>query len=350
MKIKTIFLLANGSSILLMTTFLIISYFYMILSVSMIGWLSLLTVLSAFISFLVYYLLTSPVERSIKRLAEEAHHISENDFGTKIPEEGPVEIRSLTHQFNEMSTRLSQSFQAIQKAEQSRRELVANISHDLRTPMASIRAFIQAIQDGVVEDPKSKAQYMRTISLEVERLDQMIQQLFELSVYDSGTMQLHKEWTALDQWLLEVMEHKRFILEEQHREVHIDFPERVKEVYMDGEKMKRVLVNLLDNALRHSKVGTDISIRIRQQDNFIFIELEDHGEGISQEHLPHIFDRTYRVEASRNQKYAGTGLGLAIARHIVEAHEGKIFAASELGTGSTFTVQLPREGKGVTSG
>ncbi|WP_181350264.1 HAMP domain-containing sensor histidine kinase [Thalassobacillus sp. CUG 92003] len=342
MKIKTIFLLANGSSILLMTTFLIICYFYMILSVSMIGWLSLLTVLSAFISFLVYYLLTSPVERSIKRLAGEASHISETNFGTNIPEEGPVEIRSLTRQFNEMSARLSHSFQAIQQAEQSRRELVANISHDLRTPMASIQAFIQAIQDGIVEDPKSKAQYMRTISLEVERLDQMIQQLFELSVYDSGTMQLHKEWTALDQWLLEVMEHKRFILEEQDRDVHIDFPERIEDVYMDREKMKRVLLNLLDNALRHSEPDTAISIRFCQQDRFIVIEVEDKGEGIETEHLAHIFKRTYQVEASRNQQYAGTGLGLAIAKHIVEAHDGTISVASKSGIGSTFTVQLPR--------
>ncbi|UOQ44483.1 HAMP domain-containing histidine kinase [Halobacillus salinarum] len=350
MKIKTIFLIANGSSILLMTTFLMISYFYMILSVEMIGWLSLLTLLSALVSFFVYYLLTSPVERSIKRLSDEAHEMTENNFGSRIPEEGPVEIRTLTKQFNQMSERLSLSFRAIKQAEQSRRELVANISHDLRTPMASIRAFLQAIQDGVVEDPKAKEQYMRTISLEVERLDHMIQQLFELSVYDSGQMKLHKEWVALDQWLIEVMEHKRFILEEQHRDVHIELPDRVKEVYMDRDKIKRVLMNLLDNALRHSETHTDITIRIKQPNDQVLIEVEDHGEGIDEKHLPFIFNRTYRVEASRNQKYAGTGLGLAIAKHIVEAHDGEISVQSKPGAGSTFIVRLPLKGRSDESG
>ncbi|ARI78964.1 sensor histidine kinase [Halobacillus mangrovi] len=344
MKIKTIFLLANGSSILLMSTFLIISYFSMLLSVKMIVWLSVLTLFSAVLSFLVYYLLTSPVERSIQRLTDEAQHISSQDFGSPIPEEGPKEIRFLTRQFNDMNHRLRQSFQQIQKAEKSRRELVANISHDLRTPMSSIRAFIQAIQDGIVDDPKSKAQYMHTISLEVERLDQMIQQLFELSVYDSGKMELHKEWVSLDQWLLEVMEHKRFSLEEQGRQVIIDLPDRVQKALFDKEKMKRVMINLLDNAMRHSNPDTNIDILIQQNDSTLLLAVSDQGEGISKEHHELIFERTYRIEASRNQKYAGTGLGLAIAKHIVEAHKGKINVNSEPGKGATFQILLPLEG------
>jgi two-component system sensor histidine kinase SaeS len=344
MKIKTIFLLANGSSIFLMSTFLIISYFSMLLSVEMIGWLSLLTLFSAALSFFVYYLLTSPVERSIKRLSEEAQHISSQDFGSPIPEEGPKEIRFLTRQFNDMNHRLRESFQQIQQSEKSRRELVANISHDLRTPMASIRAFIQAIQDGVVDDPKSKAQYMHTISLEVERLDQMIQQLFELSVYDSGQLKLHKEWVSLDQWLLEVMEHKRFALEEQGRQVDIDLPDRVKKVFIDREKMKRVMINLLDNALRHSSADTNIQIRIKQDEETVYFEVIDQGEGIRKEHQQLIFERTYRVEASRNQKHAGTGLGLAISKHIIEAHAGTIGVISEPGKGATFQIILPLEG------
>ncbi|WP_079477202.1 sensor histidine kinase [Halobacillus salinus] len=342
MRIKTIFLIANGSSILFMTTFLIIGYISMFLSVEMIGWLSLLTLVSALVSFILYYLLTSPVERSIQRLTEEAGHMSTQDFGTSIPEEGPLEIRLLTRRFNDMSNRLSRSFEAIQKSETSRKELVANISHDLRTPMASIRAFIQAIQDGIVDDPKSKAQYMQTISLEVERLDQMIQQLFELSVYDSGQLEIHKTAIAADQWLLEVLEHERFSLENEQIEVNIDLPERASDLYIDKEKMKRVMINLLDNAIRHSKKHSIITIglTLKQEDTILYIK--DEGEGISPEHLPHIFERTYRVEASRNRKYAGTGLGLAIAKHIVEAHDGTITVSSELGKGSCFRIELPK--------
>lgn len=342
MKIKTIFLIANGSSIILMTTFLIISYFSMFLSTEVIGWLSLLTLASALVSFVVYYLLTSPVERSIQRLTEEAGHMSTQDFGSIIPEEGPSEIRLLTRQFNEMSKRLSESFETIQKAESSRKELVANISHDLRTPMASIRAFIQAIQDGVVDDPKSKAQYMQTISLEVERLDHMIQQLFELSVYDSGQLQVHKTAIVADQWLIEIMEHERFALENKQIEVNIQLPERVSDLYMDKEKMKRVMINLLDNAIRHSESHSKITVSLTSEHDCFVITVEDEGEGISLEHLPHLFDRTYRVEASRNRKYAGTGLGLAIAKHIVKAHGGAISVSSIVGEGTRFRIELPK--------
>ncbi|QHE54101.1 hypothetical protein GS400_19650 [Pontibacillus sp. HMF3514] len=130
-------------------------------------------------------------------------------------------------------------------------------------------------------------------------------------------MELNMECIAIDQWLLEVMEHKRFTLEEQSREVNIDLPKRIKDVFMGREKIKRVMINLLDNALRHSKADTDIDIRITYEKHTVLIELEDRGEGISQEHQALIFDRTYRVETSRNPKYAGSGLGLAIAKHIV---------------------------------
>lgn len=342
MKIKWIFLIANSISVFIMFTFLFVSYMYMVLDNYIIIWLSIITIFSSMLASFGHYFLTKPIERSIKLLVKQSHQMEKWNFDYSLPVEGPAEIRELTKRFNHMNYRLKGAFNQLKKAEISRRELVANISHDLRTPMSSIKAFVTAIQDGVVEDEASFQQYLRTIVLETERLDQLIQQLFQLSLLDSGGIKLNYEQVRIDEFLLRVLEHEQIHLQQKNIEMNINLPKQIPAISVDRLYFQKVLFNILDNAISFSEEGGSIILSVLSLPNQkVKLSIRDHGEGISKDELPYIFERTYRVEKSRNQKFGGAGLGLAIAKTIVERHHGVISVDSEVGKGSEFTIVIP---------
>lgn len=341
MKIKWIFILANSISAIIIITFLLLGYIYMVLPPRVIMWLLLITIVSSIISSYVHYLVTKPIERSIGMLTEQSRQIANGQFKNELPVAGPVEIRELTQRLNEINVKLDEAFQQIRRQESTRRELVANISHDLRTPMSSIKAFVAAIQDGVVQDEETYTRYLRTISLETERLDELIQQLFQLSLLDSGAIEINRERVNIDDLLLTVLEHEQIHLEQKGLTVDVDIPKRLPAIYIDRSYFQQVLYNLIDNAIRYSPEGGRIEITVSVlNDGKLTIAIKDHGMGIAKEDLPYIFERTYRVEKSRNQKYGGSGLGLAIAKTIVERHEGNLTVSSEQGKGSEFSILL----------
>lgn len=342
MKIKWIFLIANSASVIIMFSFLFVSYLYMVLPNNVILLLSLITIFSSLLSSYIHYLFTKPIESSIQLLVKQSQQIAEGHFEGSLPVKGPTEIKELTQQFNVMNTRLNEAFKQIKKTEASRRELVANISHDLRTPMSSIKAFVSAIEDGVVNDDVTFKRYLTTISLETERLDSLIQQLFQLSLLDSGAIKLTRQRTNIDELLLSVLQHEQIHLEKKNLKIDIDLPNQIPAIYVDLHYFQKLLFNLLDNAIRFSKVDGTIKVKVvSRADHMLEISLRDYGDGIDKEELPHIFERTYRVEKSRNLQFGGAGLGLAIAKTIVESHQGTIAASSEPGKGSTFTLLVP---------
>lgn len=314
----------------------------MVLPNHIIIWLSIITIFSSLLSSFVHYLLTKPVERSILLLVKQSQQMEKGKFDHSLPVEGPAEIKELTNRFNHMNIRLNDAFNQIKQAETSRRELVANISHDLRTPMSSIKAFVTAIQDGVVEDDATFHRYLRTIGFEIERLDQLIQQLFQLSLLDSGGIQLTYKPIRVDELLLAVLEHEQIHLEQKKIEIDVNLPSQIPSIDVDRLYFQKVLFNLLDNAIRFSEEGGLITLSVvTLPDQKIKISIRDEGEGISNEELPYIFERTYRIEKSRNKKFGGAGLGLAIAKTIVEKHNGVINATSIVGKGSEFIIVLP---------
>jgi two-component system, OmpR family, sensor histidine kinase SaeS len=232
-KIKWIFIIANGVSVVIMFTFLFVSYVYMVLPTDVIVWLSVITIFSSLLSSYIHYLLTRPVQRSIALLANQSQRIAKGKFEGELPVEGPEEIRELIARFNDMNRQLNEAFTRIKHSETSRRELVANISHDLRTPMSSIKAFVMAIRDGVVDDEKTYRQYLHTIALETERLDQLIQQLFQLSLLDSGAIQLNLERSNIDQLLLDVLEHEQIHLQQKNIRIVTDLPYQIPPIQVD---------------------------------------------------------------------------------------------------------------------
>ncbi len=247
---------------------------------------------------------------------------------------GPREVQELAGAFNEMSARVS----ATQKAQ---REFVANVSHELKTPITSIRGFAQALQDGTATSPEERQQAADIIQTEAERMHRLVLDLLDLTRIDSGTLDLQCSLLSLPALLESIAE--KFAPQAQAAQVSIRVEsEALPPLHADGDRLSQVLSNLVDNALKFTPPGGSISLRAGMQAEWLRVEVADTGAGIPAEALPHIFKRFFQVDPSRagGVKH-GAGLGLAIVREIVSAHGGTISVQSQPGEGSTFTILLP---------
>ncbi|MBD0383585.1 HAMP domain-containing sensor histidine kinase [Paenibacillus sedimenti] len=342
MKLRVYLLIASGVSTGMILLSLFICYQYMLLKWNDVVLLTTVTLVAAGVSMLLHFMMTRPLEKAIHAITQETTHIAEGHFQGQVPMIGPAEFQKLATQFNTMSSKLNESFQRLKTAEASRKELVANVSHDLRTPMASIQAFVEALQDDVIQDRDTFNRYLQTIRIETGRLDGLIQELFKLSQLDAGGTEFAPELYHVDHLLLDGLQSLAFHLEEKKLQIEVDVPDRLPPVAVMPQEMKRVLSNILHNAIRYSPAGGTIGIKAEQiSDLFIRLQIEDQGEGIEEQDMNRIFDRFYRADPSRNRSSGGAGLGLAIAKSIVQLHGGKIGVESKPGQGSRFWFTLP---------
>jgi signal transduction histidine kinase len=223
-----------------------------------------------------------------------------------------------------------------------RRDLVAWAGHDLQTPLTSIRAILEAVADGVVEDPATLQRYLQTAQRNIRDLSVLIDDLFEVAQMQGGSLRLHLEATSLNDLISDTVE--SFSGAIASRSIHLagNVAAGVDPVVLDPARIGRVLSNLLSNALRHTPDGGRITIEAAGDSAEVRISVRDTGEGIAPEDLPHVFESFYRGEKSRGRASGGSGLGLAIARGFVEAHGGTIAAESTPGQGCTVSFTLPR--------
>ncbi|WP_274472296.1 MULTISPECIES: sensor histidine kinase [unclassified Paenibacillus] len=339
-------LVASGVSTGIILLSLFICYHYMLLRWKDVILLSTVTVGAAVVSMGLHYIMTRPLEKAIQAITQETTRISEGQFEGVVPQLGPSEFRKLALQFNRMTGKLKESFDKLRSAEASRKELVANVSHDLRTPMASIQAFVEALQDDVIQDKATFEHYLRTIRLETGRLDALIQELFKLSQLDAGGAEFAPEPYHADQLIVDGLQSLAFQLEEKSLHVHVILPERLSPVYIMPQEMKRVVANILGNAIRHSPVGGCITIEGEEfRERYLKLSIRDQGPGILEKDADKIFERFYRSDPSRTRVSGGAGLGLAIAKSIVQLHGGSIsvHCHKDQGAeqGSTFWFTIP---------
>jgi signal transduction histidine kinase len=225
--------------------------------------------------------------------------------------------------------------------EQARRDLIAAVSHDLRTPLTSIRAMIEALADGVVAEPEMVQRYYGTVRFQIQNLSGLINDLFELSQLETGQIQLAVEAVNLNDLLSDVLESMQAQAGAKGVSLKGIFYEDLPLIKGELNKLQRVIYNLVQNAIRHTPSGGSISLATQVAPEGVQVEVADTGEGISSEDLPHIFDQFFRGEKSRSRETGGAGLGLAIAKRIVEAHHGRIWVESQVGQGTRFSFILP---------
>jgi signal transduction histidine kinase len=287
------------------------------------------------------YFLSTEVTGRIRVLSGAAEAIAAGRLGTRVPVSGRDEMAGLARSFNEMAAQLEAGAEKQRELDTLRRDLIAWAGHDLRTPLASVRAIVEALADGVVEDAETQERYLRTAQREIRSLSRLIDDLFELAQLDAGGLRLERQPNSISDLISDAIESFSAMAQAQGVALSGSAQSGVDPVFMDGEKIGRVLNNLVGNALRHTPAGGTVELRAWREGQEVRVSVHNTGADISAEDLPRVFERFYRGEKSRSRASGGAGLGLAIALGIVEAHAGRIWAESPPDQGATFTFSLP---------
>lgn len=289
---------------------------------------------AAVVAVIVASLLASRITNPIAQMTRASEAMSRGDLRQRVEGEGDDEIGTLARAFNQMSEQVSRSNRAM-------RDLLANVSHELKTPLTSIRGFAQAMVDGLAVEPDDYREMAGAVYEEAERIRVLVDDLLYLSEIESGTLQLTLDEVDVDAIVADTARRLRF--EAEDRGVTIRQALAGGELRADARRVEQILANLTDNALRYSPAGEEVLIRTYRQDGHVAIEVHNAGEPIAPEHLPFLFERFYQADGSRSDD-RHKGLGLAIVRELVQAHDGRVAVESDANAGTVFTVTLPVRG------
>ena len=284
--------------------------------------------------------------RRIERVRAATARLANGALDTEVSVEGHDEIAGLAGDFNLMSLALKKAKLREKEVENARRDLIAAVAHDLRTPLASTRALIEAVTDGVASDPEVRARYLNSAQGEISHLSQLVEDLFELARIDAGVLQLELERASLHDLISDTLYSFQGQAEKRGVQLIGEVSDDVDPVLINPPKLQRVFDNLLSNALHHTPTDGTIALRAKPNGEVVRVEVADTGRGIPPEDLPRVFERSFRGEQSRSRPpvdgTSGAGLGLAIARGLIEAHGGTIDVESQPGQGSCFRFTLRR--------
>ena len=283
------------------------------------------------IAIFLAYFLSRRILSPVKALTRAARQFGKGDFSSRVDYHGKGEMGELAASFNSMA-------QNLEKNEQIRRNLVADVAHELRTPISNLRGYLEAISDGVVKPDEAT---IRSLNEEAGSLARLVGDLQELTLADAGTLKMDMQVEDVSRLIKESVTAIQAKSLNKGVNVSADIPGELPLVEIDAQRIRQVINNLLNNAVEHTGQGGRVTVSGKPQGNMVLISVADTGEGIAPEHLPMIFERFYRVDKSRTRSTGGSGLGLTIARRLVEAHGGTIGVTSQPGQGSVFTFSIP---------
>lgn len=293
---------------------------------------------------LLTYYMSKSIITPINKLSLAAKKISEGDLEYSVKSNKKDELGELSNTFEAMRLKFKEAKAAQKQYENNRQELIASISHDLKTPLTSIKGYIRGIQDGVANTPEKLERYMETIHKTANDMDRLIDELFLYSKLDLQRLPFHFEKVDLYSFFADLVDELAFNLEKDNGTATLlANKEDSYIVEADREKLKRVVTNILQNSLKYmDKKPKKILVRLLSNPTEVIVEMTDNGRGISKEDIPFIFESFYRTDSSRNSSTGGSGLGLSIAKKIIEEHGGTIWANSELGKGTSIYFNLKK--------
>lgn len=306
-------------------------------------WLTLISLVSSFSVF--YFLLDRFIYRKIKLIYKTIYNQKLHKYSnpTKISPFNADPISEVQDEVVNWAKSNLAEIEQLKKQETYRREFLGNVSHELKTPIFNIQGYIHTLLDGALKDDNVNEKFLIKASDNVERLAELVGELTSITNLESGELKLQP--TKFDIHALTKEVNDNLELKAKERKVKITFKEgcnRPFGVFADKKKIRQVLTNLIENAIKYGKNGGQILIGFYDMDELLLIEISDNGNGIEESHLPRLFERFYRVDKSRSRDAGGSGLGLAIVKHIIEAHDQVINVRSAVGVGTTFGFTLKK--------
>lgn len=299
--------------------------------------------LATLILFIV--ILSQTISRSVlvplKELNKATESIAEGNLDFTIKYKKNDELGRLCRAFETMRDKLKKSIEQQIESERQRKEMIGIISHDLRTPISSIKGYVEALQDDIARDEAQFKRYLQVIKDKTDRLDSLIDDLFLFSQMDLGRLKMDFEIMDSRAMLEDMLHYISLDWEDSHLEIIKERPFASVKVKVDMKRISQVMDNIIQNASRYVASNGQIRVSAVKEKEELIISVKDNGMGIAQEDLPHIFDLFYRGEKSRSRNYGGSGLGLAICKSIIEDHGGRIWAESSPGQGTTISFSLP---------
>ena len=287
-------------------------------------------ILGVFLAIVLGWFFTRNIVAPVGEVAVAAKRVAGGDLSQKVKVKGSSELTELCESFNSMT-------HTLRRDQELRQNMVADVAHELRTPLSVLRANIEAMQDGVLEASPGNLESLHQETLNLGRL---VEDLRTITLAESGQLKIHREPVDIPALASRVVDTMKTQFVSKGIGISLESLGAVP-VDVDPDRIEQVLRNLLTNALHYSSNGDKVVVKLDTQDKGVMVSVTDTGIGISAEDLPHIFDRFYRVDRSRTRSTGGSGLGLAIVKQLVEAHGGKVWVESELGKGSTFSFSLP---------
>jgi len=300
-----------------------------------------LLIFAAGMAMLLGYFYSSALAGRISRVDRAARQLAGGDLSARVPVNGTDEVADLAASFNQMAEQLQAAAEKQKEIERLRSDLIAWVGHDLQTPLASMRAVLEALADGMVDDPQTAQRYLKIARRDIRSLSMLIDDLFQMAQIDAGGLKLALASDSLGDLISDTLE--SFSELAQRQSVHLagTVEPGLDPLRMDAARIGRVLNNLVGNALRYTPPGGRVEVSAQRAAGSVEVSVFDTGEGIRAEDLPHIFEQFYRGEKSRSRATGGAGLGLAIARGIILAHGGEISVESSPSQGTRFIFTIP---------
>lgn len=285
--------------------------------------------------------LTGRLSATLKTLRQAADNLRVGDLNFEILSCPERELDELCQSLESVRRQMKEAAAKQARAQQERGLLMANLSHDLRTPITVIKGYVEGIKDGIAATEEKRAHYLETIYNKTLSLEQLVGDMRDFSEYELGRMQYQFETVDLTAFLLDLSEEYRLELEGAGMGFRAQLPDRRVPVLADPRKLKRVLDNLISNAVKYGRPEGGVVLSAQRYQGGVIVQLSDNGKGISPQAMEHIFDSFYREDTARSSKVPGSGLGLAICKSILESHRGKIWLTSREGEGTDAFLYLP---------
>ena len=290
-----------------------------------------------FTAFVLIFWIYRSVMRPLGKMQAAANNIKEGNLDFELKAESDDEIGDLSRSLEDMRRRLKDNAEEKVSYDKENKELISNISHDLKTPVTTIKGYAEGILDGVADTPEKVEKYVRTIYNKANEMDLLINELTLYSKIDTNRIPYNFSILSVNDYFNDCSEELSLELESKNVEFgYFNYVDPEVRIIADAEQLKRVIHNIVNNSTKYmDKTKAKINLRVKDVGDFVQVELEDNGKGIAAKDLPNIFDRFYRTDASRNSSKGGSGIGLSIVKKIVEEHGGKIWATSREHTGTT---------------